>query len=80
MPALTIKNMPDNIYEQLKESARLHHRSMNSEILYCIEQTIGTRKIDIAETLNMARKLRAKTAKHILTDEELNNAKKVGRP
>ena len=80
MPALTIKNMPDNIYEQLKESAQLHHRSMNSEILYCIEQTIGTHKVNVPGTLEIARKLRAKTAEHILTDDELNNAKKVGRP
>lgn len=80
MPALTIKNIPDTLYQQLKEVAQLHHRSLNSEILHCIEQTIGVHKVDIPGTLEIARKLRAKTAGYILTDDELNNAKKIGRP
>lgn len=80
MPALTIKNIPDTLYEQLKEVARLHHRSLNSEILHCIEQTIGVQKVDIPGILEIAHKLRAKTASYILTDNELNNAKNEGRP
>jgi len=80
MPALTIKNIPGTLYEQLKEVARLHHRSLNSEILHCIEQTIGVHKADIPGTLEIAHKLRAKTASYILTDDELNKAKNEGRP
>ncbi|MDH3973024.1 MAG: Arc family DNA-binding protein [Deltaproteobacteria bacterium] len=80
MPALTIKNIPHDLYEQLKETARLHHRSLNSEILYCIEQTIGTNKIDIPGVIKNARKFREKTSPYLLTDDELNKAKDKGRP
>lgn len=36
MPALTIKNIPESLFEQLKSAAELHRRSINSEILICI--------------------------------------------
>jgi len=80
MPALTIKNIPDDLYSRLKEAAQTHHRSMNSEILYCVERTLVPHKVDISEHISVARKLRAKTAEHPLTDDELNTAKNEGRP
>jgi hypothetical protein len=40
MPALTIKNIPDDLYIRLKEAARARRRSLNSEILYCVERTL----------------------------------------
>ena len=76
MAALTIKNIPDELYTRLKESARLHHRSLKGEILYCVEQALGTRKWDPEEPL--ARALRRMTAAHPLTDEVLNAAKAEG--
>jgi len=80
MPALTIKNIPDDLYSRLKEAAQIHHRSMNSEILYCVERTLLPHKIDVSEHIVVARKLRAKTAAHPLTDDDLNTAKNEGRP
>jgi plasmid stability protein len=32
MPALTVKNIPDDLYDHLKVSAKAHHRSINSEL------------------------------------------------
>ena len=80
MPALTIKNIPDELYAKLKKAAETHHRSLNSEILYCVERTLESHKIDVSEQLAVARVLRAKTATHTLTDEEINAAKNEGRP
>ncbi len=80
MPAITLKNIPDSLYAQLKTAASVHHRSLNSEILYCVERTLGTHKINVSEHIEMARKLRAKTAQHNLTDQELNDFKNEGRP
>lgn len=80
MPAITLKNIPDAIYAQLKVAASAHHRSLNSEILYCVERTLGTHKIDVSEHIEMAKKLRAKTAQYNLTDQLLNDAKNEGRP
>ena len=80
MPAFTIKNIPDDLYAKLKKAAEAHHRSLNSEILYCVERTLGSHKIDVSEQLAVARALRAKTAAHTLTDEEITAAKNEGRP
>lgn len=80
MPTITLKNIPDSLYTQLKVAAGSHHRSLNSEILYCVERTLGIHKINVSEHLEMARKLRAKTAQHNITDQELNKAKNEGRP
>ncbi len=80
MPAITLKNIPDPLYAQIKTAASIHHRSLNSEILYCVERTLGIHKIDASEHIAMARKLRAKTAQHNLTDQELNVFKNEGRP
>lgn len=80
MPTLTLKNIPDFLYTQLKEAAQAHRRSMNSEILYCVEQTLGTYKIDISKQLEIARNLREKTIRHPLTDKFIDDAKNEGRP
>jgi plasmid stability protein len=80
MATLTLKNIPDNLYIRLKEAAQAHHRSMNSEILYCVERTLGVKKVDVSEQLKMARTLREKTMNHPLDEDELNAAKHAGRP
>jgi len=80
MPALTIKNIPDDLYDRLKQSAQVHRRSLNSEILYCVERMLVPYKIDVSEHMAMARKLREKTAAYSLTDELLDTAKNDGRP
>jgi len=79
MPALTLKNIPDDLYHRLKEAAAAHRRSLNSEILYCVERTLVPYQIDVSDHLAMSRKLREKTAAYTLTDEILDAAKNSGR-
>ena len=80
MPALTIKNIPDDLYECLKEAARVHRRSLNSEILYCVERVLIPHKTDVSERLAVARRIREKTVAYTLTDDILDAAKNEGRP
>ena len=80
MPNLTVKNIPDELYLRLKEVARAHHRSMNSEIIYCVENTLGTHRVDVSEHLAIARKLRLKTVSNPITVDVLIAAKNTGRP
>ena len=80
MPALTLKNIPEDLYDRLKEAARAHRRSLNSEILYCVERMLVPYRIDVSEHLAIARKLREKTAAYSLTDELVDAAKNDGRP
>jgi len=80
VPNLTVKNIPDELYLRLKEVARAHHRSMNSEIIFCVEKTLGTHRVDVSEHLAIARKLRLKTTDHPITTDELIAARNTGRP
>ncbi|MDD2724184.1 MAG: Arc family DNA-binding protein [Methylovulum sp.] len=79
MATLTLKNIPDPLYNQVKESARLHHRSINGEVIYCLERALNPHQLNVAEHLAVARQLRAKTANHVLTDDEIDLAKFDGR-
>ena len=79
MPTLTVKNIPDDLYAQLKRSAELNRRSLNSEIIVCIEQAVRSRRVQPEEALLRARALREKTAQYHITDDEFNQAKEAGR-
>ena len=79
MTTYTVKNIPANIYEKLKRSAELNRRSINSEIIFCIENTVQSQAIDSELVLKRARKLRRITGGTPITDDELQIAKEDGR-
>ena len=81
MRAITVKNIPDNLYQRLKQSATENRRSINSEILVCIEQTVQSQKHEgVNDILARARKLHQKTKGHMLTDRKFSEMKTAGRP
>jgi plasmid stability protein len=80
MATFTVKNIPDDLYERLKASAAANLRSINSEIIVCIEQAVASHTIDPDAFIVRARSLRAYTQGHELTDEELNLVRAEGRP
>jgi hypothetical protein len=80
MPTITVKNIPTELYELLKQSAAANRRSINSEILTCIERAVRGRKVNAEILLDRARRLRHKTKDHPITDNELRTAKQMGRP
>ncbi|MDJ0703039.1 MAG: Arc family DNA-binding protein [Leptolyngbyaceae cyanobacterium MO_188.B28] len=41
MASITVKNIPDDLYEKLREAATLNHRSVNSEIIVCLERVLA---------------------------------------
>jgi len=55
---LTLKNIPDDVYERLKLSAQTHHRSMNGEAIVCLETVLLPRILPPGERLARARELR----------------------
>ena len=79
MAAVTVKNIPDELYERLKSVAEINRRSINSEIIVCIENAVASRRISLGETLENARRLRELTAEHPISDEKFNQAKAEGR-
>ena len=79
MPTITVKNIPPELYEQLKQSAEANHRSINSEIIICIERAVRSRRLTPAQILTRARALRQKTNDYPITDNDFNQAKYSGR-
>lgn len=80
MPAITVKNIPEDVYERLKRMAKANRRSINSEIIVCLERQLSSHRIDPESTLARVRQLREKTADYLITDQEFNQAKSEGRP
>lgn len=79
MVAITLKNIPEPLYEKLKQNAALNRRSLNCEIIVCLEQAVSTPRLKRAEVLARVRTLRQKTTAHSLTQTELLQAKTEGR-
>jgi plasmid stability protein len=79
MTTLTVKNIPDDLYAQLKQRAEMNHRSINSEIIVCIEKAVRSSKIDPNTFLVRARQLREKSSDYKITEDEFNQAKTTGR-
>jgi antitoxin FitA len=80
MAALTIKNIPDDLYEQLKIKAELHRRSINSEVLVYLEQALRPNKIPPQERLNRIEQIRATIKPNQITPQDIAKAINSGRP
>ncbi|TGG92855.1 Arc family DNA-binding protein [Natronospirillum operosum] len=79
MATVTFKNIPDDLYEQLKQAARAHHRSVNSELIHCLEKTYKPTPISATELAEQALALRGRVSASQLSTEEINNARNQGR-
>ena len=80
MPTMTLKRIPDALYHELKARAVAHRRSLNSEILVCLEQAVAGTVVDAAATLARIDALRARVHVPPLTDDVLAAARAAGRP
>ena len=79
MATVTVKNIPDDLYNRLKAVAEINRRSINSEIIVCIEQAVTSRPVSVEQVLENARDLRRLTSGHPIDDEAFNRAKAEGR-
>lgn len=79
MPTLTIKGLPDAVYQRLKDQAESHRRSLNGEIIVCLEQAVGVAPLDPKVWLAKARAFRQTLKIQPLTDRELRAARRAGR-
>ena len=80
MPAITLKNIPVDLYDEIKKNAEINYRSINGEILFRLKQSMGHKKINPELLISKIEKLQAKIKAPKLTDEILYEAKNMGRP
>jgi len=76
---LTLKNIPDEVYQRLKSSAETHRRSLNSEAIVCLESVLVPGRVDPSERLARARALRAALPKARFKVRDINAFKREGR-
>jgi len=80
MANLTIKNIPQPLVEKLKIQASLHRRSLNREVIRCLECAAESVPLDPDSLLAKARAIRQAPTHMRLTDKILRELKEKGRP
>lgn len=79
MPAITLKNIPDDLYVKIKKSAELNFRSINSEILFRLKSSMAQKKPEIDYLLSRIHDLHSDLKMPILNDKMIDLAKNEGR-
>ncbi len=79
MPAITLKNIPDELYVKIKKSAEMNFRSINSEILFRLKSSIAQRKPDINYLLSQIHALNDQIQIPNLNDKLIDQAKNESR-
>jgi plasmid stability protein len=79
MATITIKDIPDDLYAALKQSATANHRSINREVIFCIEQAVRSRRPSVEEIIAEARRIQAEIGPLPINEEILDEAKELGR-
>lgn len=58
---LSVKNVPDDLAERLRERAKRHHRSLQGELIVILEEATGPTKLSVDEAEERLRALRFRT-------------------
>jgi plasmid stability protein len=80
MANLTVKNIPKVVVDRLKDQAVLHGRSLNLEVIACLEAAVRATPVDPETLLARIRGIRARPRRARLTDRLLTRLKAAGRP
>ena len=79
MQAITVKNIPDDIHKLLKDIAKLNHRSLNNEIIYCLEKYSKISKTESVSSMLKKAQITRSNIKHHFSDSKIQCAKNEGR-
>jgi plasmid stability protein len=78
MASVTVKDLPEKLHRRLKARALQHRRSLNSEIIACLEAAAAPQKLDPDALLARAASLRGRVGGR-LTDADLAALRNAGR-
>ncbi len=79
MKTITLKDIPAPVHSALKQRAKVNGRSLNKEVLTCLEMIVAPRRINPVSFLDDIRKHRV-TLPGKLNDRLIQHAKNEGRP
>jgi hypothetical protein len=77
---LTLKGIPEALYERLKREATANHRSLNSEIIHRLSLSTDAPRVDPETYLSELSVLQSRLRVRRLTGATLRAAKSEGRP
>ena len=78
--SITLKNIPEAIYDSLRSAADAHHRSLNSEVIACLERVLMPTKITNEVHLAKARDIRNELKGKKFKVADIEKAIDRGRP
>lgn len=78
MASITIKNVPTDLHLRLKESAERHRRSLNAEVIVCLERGLGEHAVSPAELRDRLAAVRERAGGY-LTNDAVAAARGEGR-
>ena len=79
MASLTIRDIPDDVLETLRERARRNHRSLNGEILALFEQQARTPVTDPESLIASVREIQDRYEIGPVDHAEVDAIKREGR-
>jgi plasmid stability protein len=83
MATVTLKDLPTDLHRKLKARAEQNGRSLNREVIECLERSFGAERIDVEALIERARRSRASIARTTgsrITQREIDRLKRQGRP
>ncbi|MFV1994851.1 MAG: Arc family DNA-binding protein [Verrucomicrobiales bacterium] len=79
MATLTLKDLPEELHQRLRERAEAHGRSLNKEIITSLEQMTSPRRLGVSEYLSRVERVRDQIDFEVTLDE-IEGAIEAGRP
>jgi plasmid stability protein len=79
MASLTIKGIPDDLLDMLRRKAETNRRSVNSEVLITLEDSVSRKPVDPQAFMERVRRRRERMNVAELTQEMLRQDREEGR-
>ncbi len=80
MASITVKKIPEKLYDKLKATASINRRSINNEMINCLEMVLMPKRTTVSDRIQKARELRSQINIDRIDPSEISNAISEGRP
>ena len=80
MASITVKKIPEKLYDKLKATASINRRSINNEMIHCLEMVLMPKRTTVSDRIQKARELRSQINIDRIDPSEISNAISEGRP
>ncbi|MCK6422456.1 MAG: Arc family DNA-binding protein [Aquabacterium sp.] len=77
---ITLKGIPDNVYDRLKVSAEANRRSVSSEVIACPGALLLPKKTTALQHLAAVQPVRARLPMDALENDDVDHLMRKGRP